>query len=97
MPVRRKTPKHEFDGRGCRAVIVGVHTETNTVERIWIHEDGGMMFGSFVSRPWAGRTAIGEAITLFGLTQIRQFPAADREAATAYARLLETELRPPPP
>jgi hypothetical protein len=67
------------------------------VEKIWVHENGSMMLGSFVNRPWPGRTPVGEAITLFGLTKIRQFPAAELPAATAYAHQLETEMDVQPP
>ena len=96
MSTLRSPPKPEFDGKGCRAVIVGVHTETSSVEKIWLHETGNMMMGSFVDRPQAGRTPIGEAITLFGLTKIRQFPAAEFAQATTYARRLMIELSEPP-
>jgi hypothetical protein len=92
MPVLRRSLKPDFDGSGCRAVIVGIDPSIPRVEKIWVHEDGNMILGSFVNRPWPGRTPVGEAITLFGLTKIRQFPIAARDAARAYACRLEIEL-----
>jgi hypothetical protein len=73
-------------------VIIGVHTATRTVGKIWVHENGSLMFDSVIKLPDLGRTSIGEAITTYGLTKIRRYQVEEVAAAKAYARRLEIEL-----
>ncbi|EYD74084.1 hypothetical protein Rumeso_04337 [Rubellimicrobium mesophilum DSM 19309] len=94
MPVIRSIPTREFDASSWYAVIVGQHMDTATVGKIWIHKNGSMLFGDLLRRPGAGRSPIGEAITAFGLTKVRQFPSTEVFAAKAYAARLRIALEP---
>ena len=94
MPIIRSTLAREFDPSRWYAVIVGLHTDSATVGKIWIHRNGSMMFGKLVRRPGVGRSPIGEAITAFGLTKVRQFPSTEVFAAKAYAARLMIAIEP---
>ena len=78
--------------RNCQTVIVGIRSCTATVERIWILADGGMLFRGLIHYPRPGRTAVGEAITTFGVFRFRRFSVSRARQASAYAAMLEREL-----
>ena len=75
------------------AVYVGIRRETLTVEQIWLQDDGGLSARGYVHYLAPGRTASGEAITVFGLTQFRRFPPSDVQGIRDYTHRLERELR----
>jgi hypothetical protein len=75
------------------AVYVGIRRETLTVEQIWLRDDGGLLARGYVHYPAPGRTASGEAITVFGLMQFRRFWPSDVQGIRAYTHELERELK----
>ena len=77
----------------CLAVFVGVRRETLTVEQIWLRIDGGLSARGYVHYPLPDRTAAGEAMTVFGLTEFRRFSPSDMEGIRDYTRKLERDLR----
>jgi hypothetical protein len=83
MPAKQKSAVGMYD---YRALIVGVQIATGAVKRVWVRNDGGMTDGGPIHYPAAGRTAAGEAIIVFGLTNFRGFPAEDLVAARALLR-----------
>ena len=89
MPKKPRTAvsKRQYDG-----VIVGVRMETATVDHVWLRSDGGMSAGGRIHFPPEGKTAMGEAMLVFGLTSFRVFPPDDVAARTAYAAKLEAEI-----
>jgi hypothetical protein len=78
--------------RKYKSVIIGIRTDTATVEKVWIQNDGGMSDGGRVHYPSGGKTAAGETIIVFGLTRFREFSVDDGDLAMAYAALLRTAL-----
>jgi hypothetical protein len=78
---------------GYHAILVGIRSETQTVETVYLRNDGGMNAGGRVHFPGPDRTALGEAMTAFGLTTFRWFPASETGRAKAYAELLAVQLR----
>ena len=90
MPRVRVDPGY---GRECLAVFVGVRRETLTVEQIRLRNDGSLLARGFIHYPLPGRTAAGEALTVFGLTEFRRFSPADARGIRAYTHRLLRELR----
>ncbi len=80
--------------RDSQAVIVGIHLRTRTVARIWILNDGGLLFRCLTHYPRQGRTAPGEALTTFGLVKFRRFSVPQCKKAIACATRLELALEP---
>jgi hypothetical protein len=78
--------------RQYRAVIIGIRSDTATVEKVWIQNDSGMSDGGRLHYPSEGRTSAGEAMIVFGLTRFREFSVDEGEVATAYTVLLQTDL-----
>ncbi len=78
--------------RQYRGVIIGIRTDTATVEKVWLQNDSGMSDGGRVHYPSEGRTSAGEAMIVFGLTSFREFSVEEAEPATTYAALLQAEL-----
>lgn len=88
----RKKPAKKGPGREYAGVIVGIRTETATVEHVWLRKDGGMSSGGFLHYPADGHTVAGEAMTIFGLSQFGIFPSQSVAAAAAYAAKLQVIL-----
>ena len=75
-----------------RAVIVGLRQGSGFIERVWVQNDGGLSDGGRVHYPLPGRTALGDAEIVFGLTNPREFPILDLIQADAYAAKLRQDL-----
>ncbi len=88
------TPDHGTAAweREYRAVIVGLRPGAGTIERIWVQNDGGLSDGGRVHHPSPGRTAMGDATFVFGLSNPREFPIADLSLADDYAAELRQIL-----
>jgi len=79
-------------GREYRAIIVGLRQGSSTIERLWVQNDGGLSDGGRVHYPSAGRTLMGDAAVVFGLTDPREFPIADLILADEHAAGLRQSL-----
>ena len=78
--------------REYRAVIVGLRQGSGYIERVWVQNDGGLSDGGRVHYPLPGRTALGDAALVFGLTSPREFPIFDLAQADTYAAGLRRDL-----
>jgi hypothetical protein len=78
---------------GYHAALVGIGSEAQTAETVYLQNDGGINAGGTVHYPGPDRTAPGEAMTAFGLTTFQWFPASETGRAKAYAELLPVQLR----
>ena len=79
-------------GREYRAVIVGLRQGSGYIERVWVQNDGGISDGGRIHYPLPGRTALGDAELVFGLTSPREFPILDLRQADEYADQLRRDL-----
>ena len=79
-------------GRDYQAVIVGLRQGSSSIERLWVQNDGGLSDGGRVHYPPPGRTVMGDAAVVFGLTDPREFPIADLVRADEYAAMLRRRL-----
>ena len=79
-------------GRDYRAVIVGLRQGATIIERLWVQNDGGLSDGGRVHYPPAGRTVLGDAAVVFGLTDPREFPIVELVRADEYAAMLRQRL-----
>ncbi len=75
-----------------KAVIVGVADDVKAVQVIWLSHDRRMTSHRRSCCLPPGQTAPGVAITIFGLTRFRVFPAAKVEKAWPYAVRLAREI-----
>ena len=78
--------------REYRAVIVGLRQGSGFIERVWVQNDGGLSDGGRVHYPLPGRTALGDAALVFGLTNPREFSILDLTQADDYAAQLRRNL-----
>ena len=83
---------HGNGDRDYRAVIVGLRQGSGYVERVWVQNDGGLSDGGRIHYPLPGRTALGDAAIVFGLTNPREFPILDLIQADEYADQLRRNL-----
>ena len=79
-------------GRDYRAIIVGLREGSGSIERLWVQNDGGLSDGGRVHYPPAGRTVLGDAAVVFGLTDPREFPIVELVRADEYAAMLRQRL-----
>ena len=79
-------------GRDYRAIIVGLREGSGSIERLWVQNDGGLSDGGRVHYPSPGRTVMGDAAIVFGLTSPREFPIGDLVLADEYAAGLRQSL-----
>src|SRR5690349_6301513 len=75
-----------------RAVIVGLRQGSGYIERVWVQNDGGLSDGGRVHYPLPGRSALGDAALVFGLTNPREFTIFDLKDADDYAAELRRDL-----
>lgn len=69
--------------RELNSVIVGVDTATQEVCRICVQKDGLMVQGARTHFP-VKRSALDEALTIFGMTHAREFKVHELEDAAEY-------------
>jgi hypothetical protein len=81
------SPEREY-----RAVIVGLRQGSGYIERVWVQNDGGLSDGGRVHYPLPGRSALGDAALVFGLSDPREFSISDLTQADAYAAELRRDL-----
>jgi hypothetical protein len=78
--------------REYRAVIVGLRQGSGYIERVWVQNDGGLSDGGRVHYPLPGRSALGDAALVFGLSDPREFSITDLSQADEYAAELRRDL-----
>ncbi|TNC49619.1 hypothetical protein FHG66_10955 [Rubellimicrobium rubrum] len=77
---------------GYCAVFVGTDTDTGALTVVWVLPDGRMLTMNRTHCLAPGRTAPGEAITTFGLTQFRRFSPRTAQDAWHYALRLARQI-----
>jgi hypothetical protein len=93
VPDTRNELKREASAPNkCRAVLVGLQAESREVEVIFLRHDGTMSCHGHVHPVPPDRTAVGQAITAFGLTRLRRYSAEDLGDALLYVRHLLAEM-----
>ena len=75
-------------------VVVGVRSTSGTVEKVYVHRDGRMAGAVRVHRLPKGRPALDEAVSVFGLSQAKEFPVLLLMEADLYAVRLRRGLAP---
>jgi hypothetical protein len=92
LPQKSRKSAHLVPLPDWRALIVGVHSATRTVQMVIVYESGAMQVGGVTYIPSPGKTAVGEAMTRIGLVDIRRFTPEDMSEAVLYACRLEADL-----
>lgn len=85
-------PESAAWNRKYQAIIVGLRRGSGAIERVWVQNDGGLSDGGRVHYPLPGRTALGDAAVVFGLTDPREFLISDLILADEHAELLRQAL-----
>lgn len=71
------------------AVIVGIRSDTTTVDQVWVQADGLMKGFGRSHRTSSVGNALCDACEVFGLSMAREFPIYRMEAAKDYRAALQ--------
>ncbi|MFG6562590.1 hypothetical protein ACGYLI_00095 [Sulfitobacter sp. 1A13421] len=84
-------PRTNAYKRQYREAIVGWHRQSNSPKVIYIQNDGGMSGDNLTHHPIGGRSAEGEAVVVFHLSQVRTFGIQDETGRNEYIAELRRE------